>query len=517
MLLEPRDRHVVPRWRDFKTTLSLGELQNSKDPDPIGPEDKEAISRRVAEFNVNRDVWHAADLLSSAFVVGDSDSAALARKFILANRTRAPKALLSFASGAAGEDVGRDSPYPDTESHQKLIHHTRRRLRSEPRNAIQWVELSRFYTLVGDSSRALRSMTTAASLAPDNRFVVRSAARLFLHEHDASTALKIIRRAAGAKRDPWLLAAEIAVATASHSATLFAKIGTNRNADDNISLFSRTELSSALATLEMNNGRTKKARQLFRQSLKGPNENSVAQVEWANRQIGGLEIDKGLLTVPRSFEASANLNLVAGDWDYALAEGMEWLRDQSFSSTPAAFTSYVSSLIEDYERSIGILRTSLKLNPNDPILINNLGFALASANRLEEAAALLKGIDLETATKLSAITLAATFGLLFFRKGLPDHGRELYQLAISRAGSQGNSKYRAMAILYLAREELIAATPAAEMATNRALVEASKIDDKEVALIASQIRKLEAALKEKAPPNSESRAGNLEKGGCSGG
>ena len=47
-----------------------------------------------------------------------------------------------------------------------------------------------------------------------------------------------------------------------------------------------------------------------------------------------------------------------------------------------------------------------------------------------------------------------------------------------------------MADLYLAREELIASTPVAETAVNRALVEASKIEDKEVAFIAEQVRNL---------------------------
>jgi tetratricopeptide (TPR) repeat protein len=249
----------------------------------------------------------------------------------------------------------------------------------------------------------------------------------------------------------------------------------------------------------MENGKTKNARQLFRQSLRGPNENSIAQVEWANRQIGGLEINKELLTVPRSFEASANVNLVAGDWDYAIAAGREWLRDQPFSSHPAIFTSYVASLIEDYERSIAILRRSLDLNPNDSRLINNLAFALGSANRLDEAAKVLKGIDVEKAPAISAITLAATFGLLCFRTGFPDRGREMYQLAVLRASNQGNAKYRAMANLYLAREELIASTPVAGTAVNRALVEASKIEDKEVALIADQVRKLEASVSSKLP------------------
>jgi len=500
LLFEVKDRQVVPRWRDFNTTLSLGELQNSRNPPPISPDDKDAIARRVEEFEMDRNVWHAADLLSSAFVIGDLEHADLAREFILANRTGAPNALISFASGTLTGGYHADFSV-EGDSQEKLIHSIRTRLRSEPRNPILWVELARLYTLNGDRRRALRCMTTATGLAPDNRFVVRSAARLFLHEHDAGTALKVIRRAAGAKRDPWLLAAEIAVASASRSPALFAKIGTNRNQDDNITPFARTELSSALATLEMENGRTRKARQLFRQSLLGPNENSIAQVEWANRKIGGLEFDRELLTVPKSFEASANLNLNDGEWKYAIAQGMEWLRDQPFSTRPAAFTSYISSLIEDYGKSITILKQSLTSNPDDPLLINNLAFALGSANRLEEAKNVLRKIDVThiNSGELSAVALAATAGLLLFRQGFLDRGREYYELAIERAGSQRNSKYKAMARLYLAREELIASTPVAETTVNRALAEASKLDDKEVGIIADQVRKLRALKKSESP------------------
>jgi hypothetical protein len=91
--------------------------------------------------------------------------------------------------------------------------------------------------------------------------------------------------------------------------------------------------------------------------------------------------------------------------------------------------------------------------------------------------------------------------------GLPDRGREFYQLAISRASSQGISKYRAMADLYLAREELIASTPVAETAVNRALVEASKIEDKEVAFIAEQVRNLEATKRSRIPVAQVSASG----------
>ena len=438
MFLEQRNRRVLPRWRDHKTTLALGELSSPKPPEPISEEDRQAVAQRVSEWHTNRSVWHAGDLLSSAFVVGVPEDSKDAASFILSNRSSAPAALIRLAERIAiPEDVESRSVEirqpSDEETIAGAIHALRRRLRDEPRNAIQWVELSRLYVLLGESSRGLRSMRVAANIAPDSRFVVRSAARLFLHEHDSARSLRTIRNASGRERDPWLLAAEIAVASASNSPSLLAKIGGRRNEDSSLSPFDRTELSSALATLELESGKRRHARQLFRRALISPNENSVAQVEWANRQIGGLEIEESFARLPRSYEAPAQVAFATGEWKQAIEHGLNWLRDQPFSKRPAVFTSYVSSLTENYSRSIQILRASLKVNTRDSTLINNLAFALASDNQVEKAVETLSGTDYTNATGISSVTLSATHGLVLFRAGFPDRGRSLYQLAIEKA------------------------------------------------------------------------------------
>jgi hypothetical protein len=62
------------------------------------------------------------------------------------------------------------------------------------------------------------------------------------------------------------------------------------------------------------NEKNRQARQLFRRSLAAPNENSVAQVEWANRQIGGLDIqDSRVFDVPRCFEVNAQVSSEKGE------------------------------------------------------------------------------------------------------------------------------------------------------------------------------------------------------------
>ena len=48
-------------------------------------------------------------------------------------------------------------------------------------NPIVWVELARLYIMHDQVEKAERALLTALHLAPDNRFVLRSATRFFIH------------------------------------------------------------------------------------------------------------------------------------------------------------------------------------------------------------------------------------------------------------------------------------------------------------------------------------------------
>lgn len=244
MFLGEQNRRVLPRWRDFETTLRLGELRNLKPREAVSREDSEIVARRFFEWQRSPTIWHAADLLNSAFVIGNDESRREAVEFILHNRALAPPLLVSFAEQFT-QHVGKADAVHGEEELSKWLHVVRARLADEPRNAIQWVELSRLYILRGESARALRAMTVAAALGPNSRFVVRCAARLFLHVHDTRKALSVIRNAAGSKRDPWLLAAEIAVASASQLPSTLARIGKLRNEDEALSLFEQPVVERA--------------------------------------------------------------------------------------------------------------------------------------------------------------------------------------------------------------------------------------------------------------------------------
>lgn len=100
-------------------------------------------------------------------------------------------------------------------------------------------------------------MRIALYLANNNRYVIRSAVRLFMHINKQDEALFILRHSEALKYDPWLLSADISLTTLLGKHQRYIKVGQIMVADQNYSRNSISELSSAIATLEFANGALK--------------------------------------------------------------------------------------------------------------------------------------------------------------------------------------------------------------------------------------------------------------------
>jgi Flp pilus assembly protein TadD len=255
-----------------------------------------------------------------------------------------------------------------------------------PRNAIAWVDLALAFTILGFTTRANRAISVALTLNPSNRFVLRSAAHLYIHEGLPDRAHHILLTAESTRSDPWLMAAELAVASAGNFTPKLNKEALTMMQNESFHPFDLAELGGAIATFELENGNHLRARNLFRKALVNPNENVVAQAEWASTQLRSLNIETREFQVPRLFEATAWTTFQKGDWAAAYAAANGWLEDQPFSSRPAALSSFLASVIfEDNGAAEAVLSRSLLANPRDPIILNNLAFAQASLGKVEEA------------------------------------------------------------------------------------------------------------------------------------
>jgi Flp pilus assembly protein TadD len=456
------DRQVVPRWRSVESALKFRELA------PLAQRPSDAFSDSMLDdlledWKRQPGLSVACDAVSAAFSIGRGQHAQIQEiaRFVLKDG-RATPAARRIASRCLGIETEAEAaglsasaaiggPFGDIRA---TIGKMRERLRVYHLNPILWTNLALAYTTLGAREKASRAMRVALAQAPGHRFVVRAASRLFLHHGDIDRAHAILARSPSVEADPWILASEIAVAAVrGRSSRLLAKAKRIIEAR-NHSLMHLSELASTMATIEADAGSAGKAKKLCALSLQDPAENAIAQAAWLERQKGIYVRALAQPQVISSNEAEAWSEFQSARLERASEAAKNWQFEQPFSSRPANFGSYLFLLRDDFRGAEQILRIGRASNRDDPMLGNNLAFALANQGRLEEALTVLAEFSNRTVDPIPAVCLTATAGFINFRASNLESGRRFYQRAIELADRCGLPPSAAMAKVHWGIEEL---------------------------------------------------------------
>jgi Tfp pilus assembly protein PilF len=492
--VEEVERRIIPRWRRFRASLAMGELGTARKGPAGEPHDvaaTRALEEKLSDWRAEGGLSFASDALGTALVLGRGGDVRDVAHFILDLGGKATASARTLAQAVLAGRTERIEVASEVRGIQRdelrqEVASLREMLNEGPRNAIAWTNLAHAHTLLGNLEHAERAMRTALALAGENRFVLRSGARFLLHIGEPEEAHRVLKSATATATDPWLLAAEIAVASATNGRPRFAKTGAAILNQGARSAFETTELASALATLELTAGNIRGARKLFRSAVRAPTENSVAQAEWASRQNIGFGLSERTLETPGSYEARAFEARAAGHWETALDEARRWFYDQPFSRHASSFASYLAGVpLERYAECADLARGGLIATPRDPLLLNNLAFALASSGQVAEAEEHFAEIPASALGGPMAVTLLATQGLLEYRRGNVEQGRARYLRAIDMAREEGDSFKVALASLYLAREATLANDARAREFCELALSESVRRKEPEI----GQLRK----------------------------
>lgn len=471
-LFEPKQRNVIPGWRSFSNTLDLGELSSLKSQH-IKPE-QQNIDEYIFDFKKNASVAYAAELISAAISNSQLELQEVqdAAKLILDKGDETTKAQTKLAEKIDRKDPIYHHPIRstilplsefNTDDYYKQIRHLKGVIKNYPFNAILYVELSRCYSTLGEENKAVQAMMTALHLAENNRFVLRSASRLFAHFHtEKKDYLSYIhfylKRNARLTNDPWILSAEISISTILEESSKFIKKGIDILDSNDFSPYSFTELASSLGTVEILNGSNKKSKKYFKKALICPNDNTLAQVEWATRESITLDINQSHYSNKANFEAMA-LDLYYNEkFEDALDYTRKWFMDQPFSKRPVLFGSNLISSVstnkEKIKSLLELLGAGLVSHPKDPTLINNLAYALALNGQEDKALDYIEKCKHQKMDKATNICFKATEGLSQIRLGNIEKGRALYKESIIEAKEADEKILNWKAILNLAREEI---------------------------------------------------------------
>ena len=465
-----KDRHVVPNFRSFADTVMLGDL------DSAGTTVPEAVpidfGLHATEWSAGPSTGLAGDIVSAALVSSQSDHPVIDRatRFILAHRGVCSSSLVSAArkvrhrdapTGEPAVELPRLTTFLERNSRQhayRTIHVLKNAITRFGGDPILFAELARWYMVVGNEERARRNIAIALSLSPSNRYVLRSAVRLYAHFDDADRAFHLLHKHPLSRHDPWVASARLAMAGVIGKSHMVIKDCSRMLSSGRFSAFGLTELHAGVGSVELLAGDRRRSRRRFQAALQDPNDNSLAQVEWGLSEERLFDVDLKSYKVVRNFEALALEAFNQCRWTSVLDHCEDWLMDQPFANGPAMMASHVASVVlEDLGAAKLFCQASRLACPDDPQVANNYAYALALDDDPEEA---LRVLDKHRLTGVedprTRVCLSATRGLACFRGGRIEEGRAWYQSAMEAADEVGDRNYLQMAALNYAREELLA-------------------------------------------------------------
>lgn len=435
------DRQVLPRWRLPADAAREMEGTAHVRRTPVTTRDS-WLERLRARHERGPSSQTAKELIETSFMLGQPlSSEEMSSLERVANPSR-------VAVNMSATDPIRQSSLDTREA----INALRMRLKFSPHQPLAWTELARQYLANGNQEGATKAIDCALALAPSSRYVVRSAVRFYSRcDAGLDKALHLLHKTARVQRDPWLLAAEIAASDQAGRSSPY--IATARKMLESGASAPRhySELAAAVGTLEHDSGRHKKAKQLFAQSLLDPTDNSLAQAVFVSNEDKKIVVPSELDLRHQAFEARTRSAYANGNFVAAMEGADKWLRDEPFDIKPALLGSYMS-----FEPSLAaaaeeIATRGLRSMPSHASLLNNRAVARAYIGRLSEAFD-----DIKQSVKASREEPAylATLGLIAYRTGFYDFGRECYVAAISWFSSRRDlvSTYRAS--LYWVREAI---------------------------------------------------------------
>jgi tetratricopeptide (TPR) repeat protein len=451
------DRRLLPRFRASHAAVSSGDLRSfekRQSTELITSPDFAQLKVQWAEAPTAE---LAGELVSSGIVLGHERDVRGAAEFIQARQDAFAPDLVGLAR-AVLEDRPATSVIPEqltsvASTHGELSQ-LKKRLVEDPHNSIVWMDRAQLHTTLGQLDAAKHAVKVAVSLSPNNRFVLRGASRFYLRAKDQAQGLQILRTSPALSTDPWLMAAEIALSTVTAQSPFSFRRARAMLQADALDPWHTAELNGAFGTLAAEDRSVGKAGQFFRQSLRNPTENAIAQAQWFSNSHKSFEVPRELLALRMSFEAQALKAHAEKRWTDVITACRGWSMMDPISTRPLALGSYIAeSALNNGRIALEFTSRWIVTEPTSSMSWNNHAVALAYVGKIDEArAALSKVTRADGTTRIEAVLLA-TQGLIEYRSGNPEAGRSLYIRAAESDLARQDRALHALIIWHLLREE----------------------------------------------------------------
>jgi len=430
---------------------------------------KADVEKLVNIWKIEKNLGAAADLLNFSHIEEFKDLLIEPAQFLTSADYDLPKVLKDLALSIVKTEVPAlqksDSQEGLLNSFRQESSNLKKRLIIDPKNSIALIDLARLYAAQGQNEKAREAVLKAVYLKPNHRFILRSAARFFVHNKQSDEAEFILAKSGSTNVDPWLMATHISLETILGKTPKLLKKANLIIKAKSINPIHLSELASSIATFEAFRGDIKSAKRNFNSALIAPNDNSLAQAIWAAQKFSmQINIKDEWLLSPFSHEARYYQFITNAEFEAAITEAREWFLDEPYTLRPLRAAIYLACVLGNYEDAERIARQALKFEKQDIELQNNLIYALAAQSKIEQAVSMLEEIVKVEKNVLGfngGHTLA-NWGMIQFKLSNFEEGEKFYKLAISQYEKDGNFLAKSQAAAYMARESVFSKNPNSE-------------------------------------------------------
>lgn len=458
------ERRLIPRWRRTSQTLEMNEASSfAKGTQHIILADASDFEDTVERWRKTSNVGYLGDVLSFSVVPEFRERLKVIAREVIdksVQTTNTQVAIVNSILGGSEEDIPQQEAFsvcnPVTQREVQLL---RRMLRINPSNPLALLDIAQLQLTSGKHRDAQRSLLSAISLSPNNRLVIRTLSRFYVHIKQPDRAHHLIRRHPRTAEDPWLMASEVALAAIANVPPHFAKRGFKFVRDRSAANPDISELAGALGGIELGAGNAHRARELFRVALLEPNDNVIAQAVTNQRALGiDLSDPVRSRTSLSAAEVQTLLAWDAMDTKVAESSAISWHLEEPFSSRPLQFLATLYAIENEFGKGINLAKRGLMADPDDSTLLANLAYLLAIDGRLNDSEAILRRLSKDKSERFVAITLA-TNGLIAMKRALYELGDKLYLEAIDKFRHQNDSQFLTTCYAYYARSAVNASHP----------------------------------------------------------
>lgn len=302
-----------------------------------------------------------------------------------------------------------------------------------PQDYMTWCDLAFYYTVLGYYPKAEKCLSIAWHQCKHHPYIARCFARFYVHVDEPEKAVWLLKRSGGINYDPLITSASIAISNAFDLGN--PDISKARKLLDDyrgLKAFS-SELAATIGTIEFNNGRKKKAKEYFIDALAQPSENSLSQYKWLNQKAGFSLNNEGIVHVP-TVEGNVHQLYVQGNFEECRNKLLDLFDFQPFSDGAISDAGYMSLVgLNDPEFVIKLSDSRIPKTHMSFGELNNLTVAKLMKNDLSGAEVSMRLLSKKLSPdkpEAQGIYLA-TSGLVMFKFGQIEQGKELYRKAIS--------------------------------------------------------------------------------------